>query len=174
MKRITSLLGSSLLATSPRTPANGCCGRPKPDLPVRQGLRVNPDIQQTITFEHADKWKYGDNFLFVDKIFYNGKPTRAKAPPTTASSARACRSARSSTNLEFGPVKDVLLAMTYERRRRHEAYLIGPGFDLNIPGFNYFTLNFYRRHTEGSRPGDGVWQITPVGPTPFPWAAPTC
>ena len=27
---------------------------------------VNPRIQQTITFEHADRWKYGDNFLFVE------------------------------------------------------------------------------------------------------------
>ena len=29
--------------------------------------------QDIITVEHADGWKYGDNFLFVDKIFYNGK-----------------------------------------------------------------------------------------------------
>jgi nucleoside-specific outer membrane channel protein Tsx len=56
-------------------------------------------------------------------------------------------------NLAFGPIKDVLLAMTYERGEGdNEAYLIGPGFDLNVPGFNYFTLNFYLRNTEGSRP----------------------
>jgi len=55
-----------------------------------------------------------------------------------------------------------LLAMTYERGEGdNEAYLIGPGFDLDIPGFNYFTLNFYVRNTEGGRPGDNVWQITP-------------
>ena len=64
--------------------------------------------------------------------------------------------------LEYGPIKDVLLAMTYEYGEGDsEAYLIGPGFDLAVPGFNYFTLNFYRRHTEGPRPGTGVWQITP-------------
>ena len=64
--------------------------------------------------------------------------------------------------------------MTYERGEGdNEAYLIGPGFDLDIPGFNYFTLNFYVRNTEGSRPGDNVWQITPAGPTPFLWANPT-
>ena len=34
-------------------------------------FQVNPRIQQTVTFEHADGWKYGDNFVFVDKIFYN-------------------------------------------------------------------------------------------------------
>jgi nucleoside-specific outer membrane channel protein Tsx len=36
-------------------------------------FQVNPRIQQTVTFEHADGWKYGDNFFFIDKIFYNGK-----------------------------------------------------------------------------------------------------
>ncbi|EGH47761.1 hypothetical protein PSYPI_38012, partial [Pseudomonas syringae pv. pisi str. 1704B] len=44
----------------------------------------------------------------------------------------------------------------------NESYLIGPAFDLKIPGFDYFQLNFYQRQTEGNRPGDGVWQITPV------------
>ena len=53
--------------------------------------------------------------------------------------------------------------MTYEYGEGDsEAYLIGPGFDLAVPGFNYFTLNFYRRHTEGPRPGTGTWQITPA------------
>lgn len=41
---------------------------------------INPSIQQTVTFEHADKWKYGDNFLFIDKIFYNGEEDRNKGP----------------------------------------------------------------------------------------------
>ena len=66
-------------------------------------------------------------------------------------------------DLSFGPIKDVLLAMTYEfGEGDNESYLIGPGFDLNIPGFDYFQLNFYQRQTEGNRPGDSVWQITPV------------
>ena len=65
--------------------------------------------------------------------------------------------------MEFGPVKDVLLAMTYEFGEGDtESYLIGPGFDLAIPGFDYFQLNFYNRTTDGSRAGDSVWQITPV------------
>ena len=99
-------------------------------------FQVNPRIQQTVTFEHADGWKYGDNFFFI-KIF--------------------------DQKLEFGPIKDVLLAMTYEFGEDDtESYLIGPGFDLAIPGFDYFQLNFYNRHTEGDRPGDDVWQITPA------------
>jgi nucleoside-specific outer membrane channel protein Tsx len=62
-----------------------------------KNFAINPPIQQTVTFEHADKWKYGDNFLFVDKIFYNGGRPQQRRTPTTANSARASRSARSST-----------------------------------------------------------------------------
>ena len=129
-----------------------------------KNFAINPSIQQTVTFEHADKWKYGDNFLFVDRIFYNGKDDPNKGPHTYYGefSPRLSFGKIFDRTLEYGPIKDVLLAMTYEYGEGDsEAYLIGPGFDLAVPGFNYFTLNFYRRHTEGPRPGTGVWQITP-------------
>ena len=128
-------------------------------------FKVNPAIQQTVTFEHADAWKYGDNFLFIDKIFYNGKPDGGVGNNTYYGEfqPRISLGKVLDQKLEFGPIKDVLLAMTYEFGEGDvESYLIGPGFDLAIPGFDYFQLNFYQRHTDGSRPGDNVWQITPV------------
>ena len=130
-----------------------------------KNFKVNPPTQQTVTFEHADGWKYGDNFIFVDKIFYQGQKDEGNGPNTYYGeiSPRLSFGKIFDQKLEFGPVKDVLLAMTYETGEGdNEAYLIGPGFDLAIPGFNYFTLNFYQRNTEGSRPGDRVWQITPA------------
>ncbi|WLI14307.1 MULTISPECIES: outer membrane protein OmpK [Pseudomonas] len=128
-------------------------------------FQVNPRIQQTVTFEHADAWKYGDNFFFLDKIFYNGEKDFNAGPNTYYGEfqPRISLGKVLDQKIEFGPVKDVLLAMTYEFGEGDtESYLIGPGFDLAIPGFDYFQLNFYQRHTEGSRPGDNVWQITPV------------
>ncbi|MFJ3369835.1 outer membrane protein OmpK [Pseudomonas sp. NPDC086251] len=128
-------------------------------------FQVNPRIQQTVTFEHADGWKYGDNFVFVDKIFYNGKEDSFAGENTYYGeiSPRLSFGKIFDQKLEFGPVKDVLLAMTYEFGEDDtESYLIGPGFDLAIPGFDYFQLNFYNRHTEGDRPGDNIWQVTPV------------
>ena len=63
-----------------------------------KNFKVNPPTQQTVTFEHADGWKYGDNFIFVDKIFYQGQKDEGNGPtPTMARSAHACRLARSST-----------------------------------------------------------------------------
>lgn len=64
--------------------------------------------------------------------------------------------------------------MTYEFGKGDvETYMIGPGFDLNVPGFDYFSVNIYHRDTDGDRVGDGVWQITPVWATPCRWAIPT-
>lgn len=168
MKRIASslLLGSSLLATLPAFAGDLLLWQTN-SLTYLYGkdFKVNPQIQQTMTFEHADKWKYGDNFLFIDKIFYNGQADHNKGSNTYYGefSPRLSLGKIFDRPLTLGPIKDVLLAMTYESGEGdNEAYLIGPGFDLAIPGFNYFTLNFYQRNTEGSRPGDGVWQITPA------------
>ncbi len=130
-----------------------------------KSFTVNPQIQQTVTFEHADAWKYGDNFVFVDRIFYNGKEDGNVGPSTYYGeiSPRLSFGKILDKDLSFGPIKDVLLAFTYEfGEGDNESYLLGPAFDLNIPGFDYFQLNFYQRQTEGNRAGDGVWQITPV------------
>jgi hypothetical protein len=76
-------------------------------------------------------------------------------------------------NLEFGPIKDVLLAMTYERRRRQRGLPDRPRLRPERARLQLLHPELLPRNTEGSRPGDNVWQITPAGPTPFPWAAPT-
>ncbi|MCE6982970.1 hypothetical protein EI534_37615, partial [Pseudomonas frederiksbergensis] len=81
-----------------------------------KNFAVNPSIQQTVTFEHADAWKYGDNFIFVDKIFYNGGKDFNNGPNTYYGeiSPRLSFGKIFDQKLAFGPVKDVLLAMTYE------------------------------------------------------------
>jgi len=130
-----------------------------------QGFEVNPEIQQTVSFEHADGWKYGDNFFFLDKIFYNGEKDALVGDNTYYGefSPRLSFGKIFDQKIQFGPVTDVLLAATYEFGEGDvESYLIGPGFDLAIPGFDYFQVNFYNRQTDGDRDGDNVWQVTPV------------
>ncbi len=130
-----------------------------------KNFTVNPQIQQTVTFEHADAWKYGDNFFFLDRIFYNGKPDQNLGPSTYYGefTPRLSMGKIFDRSFAFGPVKDVLLAMTYEFGEGDtNSYLFGPGFDLDVPGFDYFQLNFYQRHTDSKRPGSNIWQITPV------------
>ncbi|MFI8480772.1 outer membrane protein OmpK [Pseudomonas sp. NPDC078700] len=131
-----------------------------------ENFKVDPDKQQTLSFEHASGWSFGDLFFFVDGITYNSAERNGAGDASTFYGEFAPRLSFGkmfNTKLEFGPVKDVLLAMTYEFGEDDtESYLIGPGFDLAIPGFDYFQINTYLRTTDGDRDGDNVWQITPV------------
>ncbi|MFI8480812.1 outer membrane protein OmpK [Pseudomonas sp. NPDC078700] len=129
-------------------------------------FKVDPENQQIITFSHASGWSFGDLYLFVDGIKYNTNATNGNDDGHSfygELSPRLSLGKISGTDLSFGPIKDVLIATTYEfGEGDKESYLIGPGFDLNIPGFNYFQLNTYYRESDGKRDGSGVWQITPA------------
>lgn|SRR5690606_321790 len=129
-------------------------------------FKVDPSIQQTLTFEHASGWAVGDLFLFVDQINFNGKGANDGNDDRThygELSPRLSFAKLSGTNITIGPVIDILLSMTYEFGKGDtEAYLIGPAIDLAIPGFDFFQLNTYLRKSDGRRPGDNVWQITPA------------
>ncbi len=124
-----------------------------------QNFKVDPEIQQTATFEHASGWSVGDLFFFVDGIKYNTDAVNGAGDGHSfygEFSPRLSFGKLFNSTLSFGPIKDVLLATTYEFGEDDvDAYLIGPGFD-------YFSLNFYHRQTDGGRDGSGVWQITPA------------
>ena len=127
---------------------------------------VDPPKQQTVTFEHASGWSFGDLFLFVDGIKYNTEATNGAGDGHTfygEFSPRFSLGKMTGSDLSFGIIKDVLISTTYEFGEDDvDSYLIGPAIDLNIPGFDYFQLNTYLRTTDGKRDGDNVWQITPV------------
>jgi nucleoside-specific outer membrane channel protein Tsx len=129
-------------------------------------FRIDPPRQQTVTFEHASGWSFGDLFIFVDGIKYNTEATNGAGDGHTfygEISPRLSFGKISGADLSFGPIKDVLLAATYEFGEDDvDAYLLGPAVDLDIPGFDFFQLNTYYREPDGKRDGSGVWQITPA------------
>ncbi|WP_137972723.1 outer membrane protein OmpK [Pseudomonas sp. F(2018)] len=129
-------------------------------------FKVDPPRQQTLTFEHASGWSFGDLFIFVDGIKYNTEATNGAGDGHTfygEISPRLSFGKLSGADLSFGPIKDVLLAATYEFGEDDvDSYLLGPAVDLNVPGFDFFQLNTYYRETDGQRDGSGVWQITPA------------
>lgn len=134
-------------------------------------FRVQPGQQQTLTFEHANGWKYGDTFLFVDITTFNGTndPANGSLVWYGEFAPRLSLGKLWGDALAAGPVRDVLLASAYEfGEGPAEAWLLGPGFDLAVPGFDWFQLNLYRRHTRHGRDGDGLWQITPI----WAWTVP--
>ncbi len=129
-------------------------------------FKVDPPRQQTVTFEHASGWSFGDLFIFVDGIKYNTEATNGAGDGHTfygEITPRLSFGKISGADLSFGPIKDVLLAATYEFGEDDvDAYLLGPAVDLDIPGFDFFQLNTYYREPDGKRDGSGVWQITPA------------
>ncbi|TLX54085.1 hypothetical protein DN824_21305 [Stutzerimonas nosocomialis] len=125
--------------------------------------------QQTVTFEHASGWAWGDMFLFVDNIFYNGISGRDGHTYYGEFSPRLSLGKISGNEIKFGPVTDVLLAATYERGESsaagvpNQTYLLGPAVDLALPGFDRFNLNLYYRKPDGKTGNpSGQWQLTPT------------
>ncbi|SER36981.1 outer membrane protein OmpK [Halopseudomonas bauzanensis] len=134
-------------------------------------FEVDPKTQQAVTFEHVSGWSFGDLFLFVDSIHYNGAKDANGNNSTWYGEVapRLSFGKLSGQQLTFGPITDVLLAGTYERGRGDiKNYLLGPGFDLNLPGFDYFQLNTYYRHSDTPDGVRGAWQVTPVWAVTLP------
>lgn len=129
------------------------------------------DIENTITFEHASGWSWGDMFLFVDNKWSAGLHGNAGHSYYGEFSPRLSLGKVSGHSMVLGPITDVLVAATYERGEgTSRRYLLGPGFDLKIPGFDWVQLNTYYRRPDGiSGKASGQWQINPVWSMTFPF-----
>ncbi len=105
-------------------------------------LTAEPE-QSTATFEYAAKLQYGDFFAFADRTTSDGESTTYFEV-----SPRLSLGAVSGQKLELGPIKDVLIATTWEGGENNNNYLYGIGFDLAIPYFQFAQLNFYRANND--------------------------
>lgn len=136
-----------------------------------QHFTVDTGTQQTLTFEHASGWNWGDIFFFTDGYRFNGQRSGLHDDNTSyygEFSPRLSASKLTGKDVSFGIVSDVLLASTYEFGEGDvNTLLLGPGFDLTLPGFDYFQLNFYKRLPRGDRDGT-TYQITPAWKVTFP------
>lgn len=111
---------------------------------------IHSDVEQsTITAEYAAKLTYGDFFAFADRTNndIDGNQTYFEVSP------RLSLGAVTGQKLELGPIKDVLIATTWEGNTgelNFNNYLYGVGFDLAIPYFQYAQLNFYKADNDMS------------------------
>ncbi|TCM68732.1 nucleoside-specific outer membrane channel protein Tsx [Acinetobacter calcoaceticus] len=108
--------------------------------------------QTTLTLEYAAKVKYADVFFFMDHLRGgdDSKTTYFELSP------RFSLGEISGKNLNFGPIKDVLIATTWESNAQNhnnnfDNFLYGVGVDLDVPYFKYFNLNFYRANNEKTK-----------------------
>jgi len=99
-------------------------------------------------FEHFGVHDYGDNYFFFESI--NGDQVAGPASGSFGSdtdqhyqfvwNARASLSKISGNTLNIGPINDVSLFYRMERASyaNYEANMIGPSFNLDVPGFTWF------------------------------------
>lgn len=98
----------------------------------------NGDMQ-VVTIEHASGHSWGDNFLFIDRTM----PDDGDSSFYGELSPRLSLGKMTDSDLSFGPVKDVLLAGTWEMGDGFDNFLYGVGLSLDVPGFKYFNVNVY-------------------------------
>lgn len=99
--------------------------------------------QSTITAEYAAGLKYGDFFAFADRSNTDaGNDTYFEVSP------RLSLGAVTGQKLELGPIKDVLVATTWEGGEGFNNYLYGFGFSLDIPYTSYANINFYKAEND--------------------------
>lgn len=118
----------------------------------------------TVTVEHADGWKYGTNFFFVDMFHNNGFEVYAEVYSYLSLKKI------SGVDVSVGPVKDVSLAGGINISNRpaennFQAYLVGVSFDLANQYFDYLQLDVMA-YKDDSVHSWGV-QVTPVWSLPF-------
>jgi len=119
--------------------------------------------QTTITAEYAAGLKYGDFFAFADRSNTDfGNETYFEVAP------RLSLGAVTGQKLELGPIKDVLIATTWEGSASANTdfnnYLYGIGFALDIPYTSYANINFYKADNDDT-PDD--YQMTITYAVPF-------
>lgn len=129
-----------------------------------ENYELGTDERTTVTLEYAAKLKYGDFFFFNDHLWDDNH----ESSNYFEFSPRLSLGAVSGKKLEFGPIKDVLIATTWESNNQDglnfDNILYGIGFDLAVPKFQYVQLNFYRAENEKN---DNDYQMTLVYGLPF-------
>ncbi|MBR9883156.1 MAG: DUF5020 family protein [Oceanospirillales bacterium] len=121
---------------------------------------VGDDDRQVVTVEHASGHSWGDNFFFLDRL----KSSNGYTENYMELSPRLSLGRVSGRDLSFGPVKDVLLAGTWESGEGFDNYLGGVGVSLDVPGFSYFNVNLYHVNNENV---DDDQQMTLTWGLPF-------
>ena len=111
-----------------------------------ENYEVGTEDRTTLTPEYAAKHNWSDVFFFVDQQWdgNDDDSTYFELAP------RLSLGEITGQNLSFGPVKDVLIATTWEHNAGHGTntefnnFLYGIGFALDIPYTQYANINFYK------------------------------
>ena len=130
------------------------------------GFKLGANYRTTIRIEHANGWRYGDNFMFIDFVQRDdvGVEVYGEWYP------RLSLGRLSNKDLSIGVFRDFFVvgginASTEPDGDSFKAYLLGMGTAFKLPGSGVFNLNVLaRKHDQVSTTGI---QITPSWSIPF-------
>jgi nucleoside-specific outer membrane channel protein Tsx len=115
-----------------------------------EDFELGPSERTIITFEHANRWRYGDTFLFTDLTILPDGETALYGE----FQPRLSLSRLTGQSWSAGPMSDVYITGMYERGEHHtQRYLLGIGTDWSVPGFRFFKANLFWRD-DPNRAGD--------------------
>lgn len=116
------------------------------------GTGTSDKKQTSLRLEHFGVHGYGDNYFFADVINGSqvGGPNAGSFNFDTKNqyvlvwNARLSLSKVTGSKMAFGPVDDVSLMYRMERGSyaNYDANMIGPSFNLKLPGFAWFQTSF--------------------------------
>lgn len=123
--------------------------------------------RSTITVEHADGWKYGTNFFFVDTAFLDDIGVQIYAEVYSYLSLKKISQFQGS----LGLIKDISLVAGLNISNEPEAdnfkaWLGGISFDLNNQYVDYLQLDITAYKNDNISGKYGL-QVTPVWSVPF-------
>jgi nucleoside-specific outer membrane channel protein Tsx len=114
-------------------------------------LLKNDNIN-VLTFEHTSGHNWGDTFFFVDRITASKDSETGEHKETYGEvSPRLSLSYLTNNKLQFGPIKDIFIATTYEHSSVTDSgtgfgfnnYLLGIGTAWEVTGFTFLNTNLY-------------------------------
>lgn len=139
----------------------------------RMPFNSNDVGQSIITFSHADGWKYGRNFLFLDTLITEtGQPSQTEIYGEIYSYFTLGKILE--RDLSFGIFKDINATISLNAGENFNsptsgtrAALYGFTVDFNLPYFSLFSIDFLRHNLLEPVEYGTSWQLTTVWKLPF-------
>jgi nucleoside-specific outer membrane channel protein Tsx len=133
-----------------------------------EAFNPNQVGKSTITITHVHGWTYGRNFFFMDTLISTAGEAEQVNLYGEAYSTFSLGKILDQ-DLSYGIVKDIGITGGINmgenmdsRRSGFRAWLFGATVDFDLPGFDYFNVDFLRQRVTETEDIGTSWQITPV------------
>lgn len=100
--------------------------------------------KSTITFEHYRTWSLGDLYMFID-LTDGQKSDDSSFDAYSEISPRFSLTKMTGSCIEYSVFKEFYVAAQLNQGYDYQAWLVGLGTDIDVPGFEYVNLNVYHK-----------------------------